>query len=167
MCVLPSYRSDTLSPRGEWYWGERGSCVLSANIGAWFVAILPPSEIWSSSYMPPVQSPVMAAPSVLRRCLGFEPPPSVMAALTVVLEHLFGSDWCMCQVSGRKPFSQLFSFSRPLCPASRTNKCSHTRHEQSTGFPQPSYQSPSGPWTSQGCSSSLCWIPGLGRSICG
>lgn len=85
---------------------------------------------------------------------------SVMAAFVPVLEHSLSSGWNMRQVSCRKPFTQHFSLNLPLTLLPEQARV-HALLMSSLQASHSPAESPTGPSTQQGGSSSLYCIPGL------
>ena len=154
MCSSPSQHQHLQPQRGAeleqealgWVFNER----WAQNMLIW-----PLSKIWSSSDVSLVQSPVMTAPSLLRSCLVFELPQSLIAKLfpwpwqpsLQCGAVTWGKQcWSICSaqvrarsgvVLGNQSASCVVSIC-PLHPASGADRCSCVPHKQGTGFPPPS-----------------------------
>lgn len=107
-----------------------GELALTGNL----VALLPSPEVWSSSGAQPLQTPVMAASSLLGCCLGFE----LAQHLTA---ELFRLSWQPLLCCWNIPSARIGVWARLVasslvCPASWARKCSRTPCEQSAGFPK-------------------------------
>ena len=76
VCLSSSQHWHSL-PREQKHWSKKGWCVFSVRIMTFWL----PSEICSASDALPVHLPVMAAPSLLRHFLEFEPPQHLMVKL--------------------------------------------------------------------------------------
>ena len=164
--------------------GRQCPCGPFTCVAAWATVVWPWPEVRAASDALPVRAPVMAAPALFRRCLRSEPPLRLTAELSPQLGQpslqcgaAMWSKWgwsislaqagAGTQGSCSKPVSCLRGSNTPSYVALGVSTRACGPHASLICASHSPPAGPTGPPTSQGSSSSLCWTPGLGCPTCG